>query len=692
MSRLIPWMTPMAVCGLAAAALGQAEPFTYQGQLKQQGVPLTELVDMRFRLFDSDNAETPVAGPIVFDGLGSNLTPVQVVNGLFSVELDFGLEALQQGGRWLEIEVRSPHDPTDGGAYALLTPRQHLTAAPFALSVPGLATSVAGVEIAGDMHAIGQIAASAYTSNSPLVFKVNPLNMECARFEDAQCFLGLGTTEPQARLHVGGVAGVDGIMFPDGSMQTTAAGLGGGDGYWSPSGTNVFSNNGGNVGIGTTEPHHRLRIGGGPLWTSNQWTGSLELDNASAIGWRSNAAGRRFGIGQSGGGLYFFHTVSDPGTTGSPAIYDMFISDAGNVNIGSGATPSNARLNIAASGEGAELLRFDTERPWVFRQVRTGPSASLQLLSTTGQKRFEITAVAGENVATFFADGPNSRVGIGTTDPISRLDIAAQDALGITGFQPFLTLRDSNAANARGRIQGANGNMYFYTEPSFATGIAPLAVGEGGNAVRATHSGGTSTAAVLGLSTTFNGNGVIGEAHAGSQAYGVWGRSANGIGGYFTGGTYALIADGRARVDILEIAGADVAEKFLSSDAGVEAGTVMEIDPEHPGQLRIAREAYSTRVAGVVSGAGDIPVGAVLGNLPGHENAPAIALSGRVWVRCDASRASIAPGDMLTTSDTSGHAMKAVERDRAYGTILGKSMTALAQGERGLVLVLVNLQ
>ncbi len=118
----------------------------------------------------------------------------------------------------------------------------------------------------------------------------------------------------------------------------------------------------------------------------------------------------------------------------------------------------------------------------------------------------------------------------------------------------------------------------------------------------------------------------------------------------------------------------------------------MEIDAEHPGKLRVSRQAYSARVAGVVSGAGDIPVGAVLGNLPGHEDAPAIALSGRVWVRCDAGDTAIAPGDMLTTSATPGHAMKAADRERAYGTILGKSMTALAQGERGLVLVLVNLQ
>ncbi len=35
--------------------------------------------------------------------------------------------------------------------------------------------------------------------------------------------VGIGQTNPQAKLHIGGTAGVDGIMFPDGTVQTTAA-------------------------------------------------------------------------------------------------------------------------------------------------------------------------------------------------------------------------------------------------------------------------------------------------------------------------------------------------------------------------------------------------------------------------------------------------------------------------------------
>ena len=118
---------------------------------------------------------------------------------------------------------------------------------------------------------------------------------------------------------------------------------------------------------------------------------------------------------------------------------------------------------------------------------------------------------------------------------------------------------------------------------------------------------------------------------------------------------------------------------------------VAEIDPDNPGKLRIVRGAYSRRVAGVVSGANGLPTGAILGNLPGSENAPPIALSGRVWVYCDATENAIEPGDLLTTSGTPGHAMKVTDYPRAQGAILGKAMSRL-DGEKGLVLVLVTLQ
>jgi hypothetical protein len=119
---------------------------------------------------------------------------------------------------------------------------------------------------------------------------------------------------------------------------------------------------------------------------------------------------------------------------------------------------------------------------------------------------------------------------------------------------------------------------------------------------------------------------------------------------------------------------------------------VVAIDPQNAGKLCLARGAYNPCVAGVVSGANNFSAGAVLGNLPGHEDAPPVALSGRVYVWCDTSGSAIEPGDLLTTSDIAGHAMKATDDSRTHGAVLGKAMTALSKGERGLVLVLVSLQ
>lgn len=137
--------------------------------------------------------------------------------------------------------------------------------------------------------------------------------------------------------------------------------------------------------------------------------------------------------------------------------------------------------------------------------------------------------------------------------------------------------------------------------------------------------------------------------------------------------------------------GADLAEPFDMSHEGITAGAVVVIDENNPGSLRLSREAYDTRVAGVVSGANGIHPGIKLhqeGALEGKEN---VALTGRVYVQADATFGSIIPGDLLTTSDTPGHAMKVTDHGKAQGAILGKAMTRLPEG-KGLVLVLVTLQ
>jgi hypothetical protein len=57
----------------------------------------------------------------------------------------------------------------------------------------------------------------------------------------------------------------------------------------------------------------------------------------------------------------------------------------------------------------------------------------------------------------------SGNVGIGTTAPTSKLEIAAQDGLKISGFQPFLTLRDTNGGKSS-FVQGVNGDAALLTD------------------------------------------------------------------------------------------------------------------------------------------------------------------------------------------------------------------------------------
>ena len=165
--------------------------------------------------------------------------------------------------------------------------------------------------------------------------------------------------------------------------------------------------------------------------------------------------------------------------------------------------------------------------------------------------------------------------------------------------------------------------------------------------------------------------------------------------------------DGNTNVRNLVIYdGADLSERFEvcglqvdlndQSDPSTgntpEPGMVVSIDPENPGKLAISSKSYDRKVAGIISGAGGLNTGMLMsqsdsdadGNYP-------VALSGRIYCLCVASNGPIQPGDLLTSSDNPGYAMRVTDHSKAQGAIIGKAMTSLQEG-RGLVLTLVSLQ
>jgi hypothetical protein len=157
---------------------------------------------------------------------------------------------------------------------------------------------------------------------------------------------------------------------------------------------------------------------------------------------------------------------------------------------------------------------------------------------------------------------------------------------------------------------------------------------------------------------------------------------------------YGDLGHGRITTDELEITGgSDLSEQFkIRGDFTASPGMVMCIDPEHPGELVVSSKANDRTVAGIVSGAGGVQPGMLMGQAGSAADGKyPVALTGRVYCMADASYGPIQPGDLLTTSATAGHAMKVTDYAKAQGAIIGKAMTSLSEGS-GLVLVLVSLQ
>jgi hypothetical protein len=190
--------------------------------------------------------------------------------------------------------------------------------------------------------------------------------------------------------------------------------------------------------------------------------------------------------------------------------------------------------------------------------------------------------------------------------------------------------------------------------------------------------------------------GFFGNDPRGGSQWGFTFDTVTGNVGIGTGTAYPtakLQVNGELSTGILQITGGgDLAEPFsIEENVEVEPGTVMVIDECYPGRLKISDSAHDRKVAGIVSGAGGLKPGLTLQQGHISEGHTHVALAGRVYCRAEAISNPIEPGDLLTTSDMSGHAMKAINPQASHGSIVGKAMSSLREG-KGLVLVLVNLQ
>ena len=297
---------------VSVTQVGQAAPmgtaWTYQGRLTDANVPAERLYDFQFKLFD---APEPTAHQV---GHTIEVNDVDVIDGYFTVELDFGSKVFEGDACWLEIAVRPGKT---GGHFAPLSPRQEVTPAPYALH--------------------------AKTADSDNDWMVSGNDMYSIPSGNA----GIGTTSPEAKLEVRGSVTTGTWSAIKGNNTATVG---------SPYG--VFGETGAESGRGV--------YGYATAGSGLAYGGEFRSDSTSGVGVHGFAwagTGQNYGVygvsfSTSGTGVYGNVTKTSGTTYG---VYGLSSSSTGTGVFGRGSALSGTNYGVygeSLSGSGRGVYGY----------------------------------------------------------------------------------------------------------------------------------------------------------------------------------------------------------------------------------------------------------------------------------------------------------------------------------------------
>ncbi len=366
-----------------------------------------------------------------------------------------------------------------------------------------------------------------------------------------------------------------------------------------------------------------------------------------------------------------------------------------NINGKSTIQLISQETDATTSASVLQMKRDDGAQTVALRSTFGGADGgSLQLANSSGNNTVELAGDGGENQGRMIlkasdlanrvridADGPNN------AGELKLYDSDGTETIQLLGAQSLdqgavINLRDSDGITT----------VIIDADDSSEGGRVEVKTGNGNTTGRLQGDIGSGNGGLL----LYDANGAESVRFTGSfQGTGAGYLQFRNLAGDVT---MSLNGDnngeGKITTQVLQITGgSDLSEQFdvVAGSTDPEPGMIVCLDAGRPGELRLSDQAYDSTVAGIISGAGGVKPGMLMGQAGTRADGKhPIALTGRVYCWVEASYGAVKTGDLITTSSTPGHGMKANPREAA-GAIVGKAITPLKEG-KGLVLVLVSLQ
>jgi len=631
----------------AAILVPDAKRFSFQAVLTDtNGDPLTgTTVDLAFRIYDG-TTNVLLEGPI-------NMNGVALTGGVVDVQIPINGSSFS--GRALELGVSV-------NGQAQLTPRIPLTAVPYALRVNRVASN--------ELDDVIQLGDASSPGNLAIYGNAGATTIELRG--------GSGTIEVDGQYDV--VDSVGGDRYGSLSMSSTGGTLE----LWDGAGHLGYKITGNPLFGGSLAEYYQAdgvvgvtiaseAIYGSVLWMYNNTGGTtITLDSDNNAGYGSIAVG-------NGGNTFLYLSAADNkisirGDDGNERA-KLSGPNYGLLELFDNTGPTEKTVELSAtSGSGGSLKLYDSAGSLLGIELdgdAGSPGGRARFYDASGQSRVFINGQATNG---------GGYISLADTNGTTTIDLLGSE-LGADGAEIHLREADGTQTivlDAEHDLGGA----YFslYNETGDSTIVLDGQDGEEpAGLIRVRESG--LTRILLDAKDGTAGGGVI-------KLYDAAGARTITLDSDYSG-------EGRIITEVLQITGgADLSERFdvTPHDQTIQPGMVVSIDAVHPGRLVVASKPYDKAVAGVISGAGGVKPGMMMGQSgTAADGAHPVALSGRVYCLADASHGAIKPGDLLTTSSTPGHAMKASNYERSRAAVIGKAMTGLTEG-KGLVLVLVQPQ